>query len=144
MISHKERSSGGVELGRSGWGIGQPLSRRRGVRTIKITDCRFRERHAKFSQPLLPMLVSDSSAPFDVFKVFHIECHLRPQRTGIPAVEISHIEQHPQLSVLPHETLELRDKVIVIRAYEFPANMNEANLVHVFFVDLNWHFYSFR
>ena len=83
------------------------------------------------------MLIPHSSAPFDVFEVFHIELQLLPERAGIPAVEIAHIEEHTQLSVLLHEALELRNTVLVIGGYEFPANVNEANLAPVFLIDLN-------
>jgi hypothetical protein len=62
-----------------------------------------------------------------------------PERAGIPAVEISHIEEHTQLSVLLHEALELRNTVLVIGGYEFPTYVNEANLAAVFVVDLHWH-----
>jgi len=42
-------------------GIAQPLSRRGGAGTIKITNGRFREGHAKLDHPMLPMPIPDRS-----------------------------------------------------------------------------------
>ena len=58
---------------------------------------------------------------------------------AVPAVETGHVEQHPQFSVLPDESLELRDKMFVICFCQLAADVNDENLPAVLFIELNGH-----
>src|SRR5437867_4386752 len=75
------------------------LSRYPGMRfarvvVIEIANLRSGERTAENAHPLLPFFVSDHRNALDVAEVFQVELDVLPQRTGVPAVEIHHIEQH--------------------------------------------------
>jgi hypothetical protein len=64
----------------------------------------------------------------------HVELEVLPQRTGVPAVEAGHVEQHAQFSVLPDESLELGHEVLVICFCHLPAHVNDEELPAVFFM----------
>ncbi len=55
-------------------------------------------------------------------------------------LEIGHVKQHTQFSVLPDESLELGHKVLIIRLYKPPAEVKDEHLPAVFFIHLNGHF----
>ena len=54
-------------------------------------------------------------------------------------MKIGHIEQHAQLSVLPHEAFELRHEPLVVRDDQFPGDVNCEHFPAVFFLNLNRH-----
>jgi hypothetical protein len=120
-------------------GFNQPPPRLRGVGVIEVSGCRFRERFAEGRHAVVPFLFPNHREPFDVGEVPNVELDVFPHSAGIPAVETGHIEQHAQFSVLPKESLELRHKVLVIRSYQLPADVNDENLSAVLFIELNAH-----
>ena len=63
----------------------QPLPRPGIVGVIKITGLRFCEWLADRHHDVLPLLVSDHRAPFDVGEVFGVELDFLPHRRRFPA-----------------------------------------------------------
>jgi hypothetical protein len=110
---------------------------------IEVSNRRFREWLEERRHALLPLLITDYREPFDVCEVFCVELDVFPHRSGVPAMETSHIEQHAQFSMLPEESLELRHEVPVICLYQLSADVNNENLPAVFFIELNGHWGSF-
>ena len=104
---------------------------------IEVLDYRFCERLAERRHDVLPTFFSDNRESLDVGEVFNGKLGVLPHRCGFPAVQVSHVEQQTQLSMLPDESLELGHKVLVIRSYQLPADANDEHSAVVFFIDLN-------
>src|SRR6266496_4564635 len=84
------------------------------VVVVEIANLRSGKRTAENAHPLLPSLVSDHRDTFDVAEMFQVELDVLPQRTGVPAMKIHHLEQHAQTSALLEPTLELWHELFVI------------------------------
>src|ERR1039458_1412844 len=117
----------------------QPLPRLSGRGVIEVSDRRFRERLEERRHAVLPLLIPDHREPFDVGEMFYVKLDVLPRCAGVSTVEIGHVEQHAQFSVLPDESLELGHKVPVICFCQLPADVNDEDLPAVFFIELNGH-----
>src|SRR5579862_784514 len=104
--------------------LAQPRARVSSVGVVDVLDGRFRERRAERRHPFLPFLVADHGQAVDVAEVTHRKLRVLPQRAGRPAVKTGHLEEHAELSVGVYESLELGDKVLVIRRCQRPADVN--------------------
>ncbi|MGA8149058.1 MAG: hypothetical protein WB870_16005 [Gallionellaceae bacterium] len=102
---------------------------------IEVTDLRFCKRLAEHSHAVLPLLVTEHREPFNVGEVFDAELEVVPGRTGVPATESGHVEQHAQLPVLPNEPFNLWHKLLIIRLYQLAADVNDEQLAVVFFIE---------
>ena len=74
---------------------------------IKVSNRRFRKGPEEDSHAVLPLLMANHRKPFDIGEVFYVELDVLPRRACVPAVEIAHVEQNAQFTVLPDESLEL-------------------------------------
>ena len=118
----------------------QPLPCLGCIGMIEVTDLRFCKRLAKDRHAVLPLLFSDHRESFNVGEVFDAELEVLPGRTGVPAVETGHVEQHAQLPVLPNKPFNLWHKVFVIRFYQLAADVNDEYISAIFFFKLNGYF----
>jgi hypothetical protein len=112
----------------------QPLPRAGNVGVIEVLNCCLRERLAKNRHDVLPLLVSDHRAAFNVGEMFGVELDFFPKRSGFPAMKSGHVEQHAQLPVLPDEPFELRHEARVIRLRQNSTDVNGQKLSAVAFI----------
>ena len=105
---------------------------------LEVADCRFCEWLAEDGHAVLPFGFTDHREPLDVGEVFDAELEVLPCRSGLPTVEIAHVEQQAQLSVLADELLERGHETFVVYFFQFAADVNGEHLAAVFFIKLKF------
>jgi hypothetical protein len=86
---------------------------------------------------MLPRLLGHQSEMFDGPEVFQIELDILPEAACRPAVEIVHLNQHPQLAVLHDQALDFGDEMLVVLLRELACEFDHQDPSPRFFVQID-------
>ena len=119
-----------------------PLDPRGGIAPVIVIeepDLSGGERIANLGHPFLPLLLADHGNLVQIAKVPGRELRVLPQGGQFPAVEIAHVEENADLTVLLDEPIHFGNECFVVLLRQLVADDDLENPTFCFFREFNSH-----